>query len=315
MIRPTLRQLEYAVALADRRHFSRAAEDVHVTQPGLSGQIQELERRLGVRLFERSRRDVLLTEVGAEIVERSRRLLRDVDELAVVASLHQGTIRGRLRIAAIPTMAPYLLPVLTRTLREHWPDAYLEIQELRTKEMVAAIEHGDVDLGLLAVPYDTASLHVEPVTREPFHLALPAGHELAGTASLPLAVLADLPVLLLPDGHCLRDHALEACEIAGRVDHSEIEAASLATLTQMVVGGVGVTLLPACAIGVEARPGAGIVTRPFRPPAPGRGIALAWRATDPRSDLFATMTVELSPRIQGTAEISRGPAPSPPATL
>ena len=298
MERPTLRQLEYAVAVADHRHFGRAAEAVCVTQPGLSGQIQQLERRLGVRLFERSGREVSLTSVGAEIVERGRGLLRDADDLAVAASLHRGTVRGRLRVAAIPTMAPYLLPALTRTMRERWPEAHLELWEQQTRPMVAAAQSGNVDLGLLAVPYDTGSLHVEPVADEPFHLALPGGHRLAGAESLPLGALADLPVLLLPDGHCLRDHALNACEIAGRVEHSEVRAASLSTLAQMVVGGAGVTLLPASAVGVEARPGSGIVTRPFEPPAPGRGIALVWRPTDPRSELFAAMAADLALRVE-----------------
>ena len=298
MERPTLRQLEYAVAVADHRHFGRAAEAVRVSQPGLSGQIQQLERRLGVRLFERSGREVALTSAGAEIVERGRRLLRDADDLAVAASLHRGAVRGRLRVAAIPTMAPYLLPALTAVARRSWPEARLELQELQTEPMLAAVAGGGADLGLLAVPYDTGRLHVEPVADEPFRLAVPDGHPLASAGPLPLSVLRGLPVLLLPDGHCLRDHARHACEIAGRVEHSEIQAASLSTLAQMVVGGVGVTLLPASAVGIEARPGTGIAARPFEPPAPGRGIALVWRPTDPRSELFAALAAELALRVE-----------------
>lgn len=298
MNRPTVRQLEYAVAVADHEHFGRAASAVFVSQPGLSSQIRRLERQLGVKLFERTTRRVKLTAAGAEIIERSRHLLRGIEELVVAASLHSGAVRGRLRVAAIPTMAPYLLPLLTRKVRADWPDADLELRESETKPMVAAIETGDADLGLLAVPFDTGILHVERIADEPFHLALPEGHELAGAPSVPLAVLTGLPVLLLPDGHCLRDHALEACEIAGRVDHSEVRAASLATLTQMVVAGVGVTLLPASALGVESRAGTGVVTRPFEPPAPGRGIALAWRSTDPRSGLFTEMAAALAPSVE-----------------
>lgn len=298
MERPTLRQLEYAVAVADHRHFGRAAEAVSVSQPGLSGQIQQLERRLGVRLFERSGREVALTSAGAEIVERGRRLLRDADDLAVAASLHRGAVRGRLRVAAIPTMAPYLLPALTAVARRSWPEARLELQELQTEPMLAAVAGGAADLGLLAVPYDTGPLHVEPVADEPFRLAVPEDHPLATAGPLPLSVLSGLPVLLLPDGHCLRDHARHACEIAGRVEHSEIQAASLSTLAQMVVGGVGVTLLPASAVGIEARPGAGIAARPFEPPAPGRGIALVWRPTDPRSELFSALAAELAPKVE-----------------
>lgn len=295
---PSLRQLEYAIALADHRHFGRAAEAVHVTQPGLSGQIRELERRVGVELFERSTRGAAPTAVGTEVVELARRILRQVDDLVHLTAAHTGTVRGPLRIAAIPTVAPYLLPAIVQTIHEAWPDARLDIQELQSSEMVDAVERGDLDLGVLAVPFETRALHVEPLAREPFHLALPEGHDLSGDEPLALSALTDLEMLLLPEGHCLRDHALEACEIAGRVEHSEIHGASLATLTQMVAGGVGVTLLPACAITLEARPGTGVTTRPLDEPAPGRTIALAWRTTDPRSDLYGGLTPTLAAQLR-----------------
>jgi len=292
MEQPTLRQLAYAVAVADHQHFGRAAHALHLSQPGLSSQIQELERRLGVQLFERAHRQSHLTPAGAEIVQRSRQILRQVDELSITAALHQDTLRGQLRVAAIPTMAPYLLPPLAHTLRHQWPDVHLELLELETSPMVTAIGQGNVDLGLLAVPFHTGTLHTEPVADEPFLLALPTGHPLAGTAPLPLDVLADLPVLLLEEGHCLRDHVLHVCEIAGSVKHSEVRTASLATLTQMVASGTGVTLLPASAVPIETRPGNSVTVRPFAPPVPGRTIALAWRSTDPRNDLYSTLVTE-----------------------
>lgn len=293
MNRPTLRQLEYAVALADHGNFGRAADAVHVTQPGLSSQIRELEHRVGVPLFERTSRQVRLTPAGADVVARARAVLREVDELSRAAGLHQGTLRGQLRLAAIPTMAPYLLPALLPTLRARWPDVRVELQELQTAAMVDALDRGDLDLGLLAVPYDTRALHVEPVAHEPFLLALPTDHELVGTDPVPVSVLAGLPVLLLEEGHCLHDHALQACRVAGDVDHGDVRNVSLATLSQMVAGGGGVTLLPASAVAVETRPGSGVTARPFAPPRPGRTIALAWRGTDPRSSLFAATAAAL----------------------
>jgi LysR family hydrogen peroxide-inducible transcriptional activator len=304
MIRPTLRQLEYAVAVADQGHFSRAAELVRVSQPGLSSQVQELERRLGVDLFERSARQVRLTPAGREVVRRARDVLRQVDELGLIASLFQGTVRGQLRLAAIPTAAPYLLPTLARALRQHWTEAHLELHELQTAVMVEAIERGDVDLGLLALPFSTASLHVEPVAEEPFLLALPEGHPLAGKDPVQLGVLAELPVLLLEDGHCLRDHTQNACDIAGNADRHEIRAASLATLVQMVAGGDGVTLLPASALSVESRAGTGIVARAFVQPAPGRTLAFAWRRSDPRSEMFLAAVRAIQDRIVAATQIA-----------
>ncbi len=290
MTTPTLRQLEYAVAVADHQHFGRAAEVVHVSQPGLSAQIQQLEKHLGVQLFERRPRGVLLTSSGTELTERARGILRAVEELTVAASIQDGTLRGTLRLAAIPTIAPYLLPDLVQTFRKLWPDLDLVIQEMQTTDMVTAIENGEVDLGLLAVPIETGSLHVESLFDEPFLLAMPEDHELAGTSPLPLAALTALPVLLLEEGHCLREHAVTACEIAGQVNATEVQSASLSTLTQMVAAGVGVTLLPAGAVPIECRPGTGLTTRPLESPTPGRTIALAWRTTDPRGPHFAVIS-------------------------
>lgn len=291
---PSLRQLEYAVALAEHLHFGEAAAAVNVTQPGLSAQIRELERRLGVALFERCANGTNLTRAGEEVVGRAQAILGAVTELEMVAAAHQGAVRGSLRIAAIPTIAPYLLPAIVDAVQTAWPEARVVIEELQSKAMVAAAETGDLDLGILATPYDTGNLHVEPLADEPFRLALRDDHPLArGAPTVPLEVLTDLHVLLLPEGHCLRDHALHACEIAGRAEHSEVKASSMATLTRMVATGMGATLLPASAEAIEARPGSGISTRRFSDPAPGRTIALVWRPTDPRAELFASVTPSL----------------------
>lgn len=297
MERPSLRQLDYAVALAEHRHFGRAARAVSVSQPGLSSQIGELEKRLGVTLFERSPRQVILTSAGVEIVDRARRLLADVDALVTTASMHHGSLRGPLSLAAIPTMAPYLLPAVVQSLPRRWPEVELELHEMQTEPMVAAIEAGQIDVGLLAMPVDTGTLHVETVTDERFVLALPEGHALAGTDPVAVSVLEELPVLLLEEGHCLREHALSVCNLAGQVEHSDVRAASLATLTQMVASGIGVTLLPEGALQVEARTGVGVTTRPFEAPVPGREIALAWRRADPRATLLVEVIDDLRDRL------------------
>ena len=292
MYRPSLRQLAYAVALADHRHFGRAAEAEHVSQPGLSSQIRELESRLGVALFERDSRSVRPTPAGEEVVARAREVLRRSDELVLAAALHGRAPHGRLRLAAIPTVAPYLLPALVSLMRGQWPGIDPVLRERQTAPMIAAIEEGSIDLGLLALPWETGGLRLAAIEDEPFLLALPEGHELATSTPAPLSALADLPMLLLEEGHCLRDHALAVCARAGSIQEADIHSASLTTLARLAARGEGATLLPARAAAVEAGPGAGLVTRPFEPPAPGRTVALAWRSTDPRASHYETLAAD-----------------------
>jgi LysR family hydrogen peroxide-inducible transcriptional activator len=285
---PTLRQLEYALAVAEHGHFGRAAAALHISQPGLSAQVRELERRLGVVLFERSRATTRPTPAGVEVLARARRLLADAADLVRVAQSHEGAVRGRVRLAAIPTLAPYLLPAIVVELRRRWPDVELELAELRTAELVAAVVDAEVDLGLLATPVDTGGLEVADLGFEPFLLAVAAGHELAGVDDVPATVLGEVDLLLLEDGHCLRDHALAACRLAGAAgSHRDVRNASLAVLGQMVAGSDAATLLPASAAGVEARPGSGVVTRSFAERDMGRMVSMVWRPSDPRSSLFA----------------------------
>ncbi len=298
MSSPSLRQLEYAVALADHLHFGEAAAASFVTQPALSAQIRELESRLGVELFERRTTGTTLTPAGLDVIERARAILSTVGELNRVAAAHHGTVRGSLRIGAIPTVAPYLLPSIVDGIRSTWPDAHLALEELQSDDLLAALDAADLDVGVLATPYETGRLHVEPLGQESFALAVPSGHPLAASDEpLPVDALADLHVLLLPDGHCLGDHARQVCDTAGRVDHNYVKAGSIATLVRMVAIGVGVTLLPASARAVEVRPGSGIAIRAFAEPAPGRTIALAWRSSDPRHELFGQLTSVLRAEI------------------
>ena len=292
--RPSLRQLEYAMSVAEHGHFGRAAQAALVSQPGLSGQIRELEKRLGVQLFERTTRRVGLTAAGQELIERASVVLREVDDLVAAARAHRTELVGTIRFAAIPTIAPYLLPRFVQHLRMRWPHADLELHELQTAAMIEALERGGIDLGIVAVPYETGRLHVEPLAFEPFLLAVPETHELADATSLSVSTLADMQMLLLTEGHCLREHVRNACDLAGQVAQSEVHDASLSTIVQMVAAGGGVTLLPASAISVEARTGNGIVAVPFDEDAPGRTIAMAWRPTDPRASHIAGVHGDLA---------------------
>lgn len=293
MEHPTIRQLEYLVAVADHRHFGRAAEQCAVSQPALSAQVREAERRLGITVFERAPSGVLVTTAGEAIVDRARTVLRDLEELMEVAAGDE--IRGRIELGVIPTMAPYLLPGILPTLRTIWPDVRVALHEEKTANLVEHVRSGALDLALLALPVEADDLEQRPLAEEPFLLALPEGHDMAGRGRLPLGVLSGLPVLLLDDGHCLREQALEACAIAGATPRSEVSSASLPTLSQMVAGGLGVTLLPVSAAAIEARPGSGITTRPFRHPAPSRTVGLAWRRSSPYAISWQHLADRLDP--------------------
>ncbi len=280
-MRPSIRQLEYLVAVAETLHFGRAAKQCAVTQPALSAQIQQLEELLGVQLFERGRRGVLVTPEGEAVIARARVALRELDELLDVARAARQPLEGPLRLGVIPTIAPYLLPPLLPRVREAHPRLALVLREDQTARLVAQLEAGSLDLLLLALPVEEAPLEELSLYEEPFVFAAPVGHRLAkGKARIPEAALADEEVLLLEDGHCLRAQALAVCERAGARESGRIQATSLGTLMQMVANGLGVTLLPERAVPVEVRPGAGdaeLVVRPFREPAPSRSIGLAWR--------------------------------------
>jgi LysR family hydrogen peroxide-inducible transcriptional activator len=274
----TLRQLQYAVAVADESSFGRAAARCRVAQPSLSAQIAQLEEALGVRLFERDRRSaVRTTAAGAELVERARRVLVEADELVDGARRHADPLAGgRLRLGVIPTVAPYLLPELAPALRRAFPRLAIAWTEERTAGLVQAVERGELDAALVALEADLGGLAHEPIAADPFVLATQRGHPLARRhGPVRPAELDGARVLLLDEGHCLRGQALAICQRA-RADELAFRATSLATLAQMVAAGEGVTFLPASAVAIEARR-ARLAVRPFAEPAPARTLALAFR--------------------------------------
>jgi len=287
-MRPSIRQLEYSVSLAEHRHFGRAARACAVTQPALSAQIQLLEEGLGVRLFERSRRGVFLTRAGEAVIARARDALRSLDDLVGAADELREPLAAPLHLGVIPTVAPYLLPAWLKQIRVAHPTLRLLLHEDQTDRIVERLRHGELDLLLLALPVPGDDLEAFELFEEPFWLAAPADHPLArgGRRRVVEQDLEGAAVLLLADGHCLRDQALSICRTAGARESEEVRASSLATLVQMVAGGLGVTLLPATAAAIEVHPGDGIVLRRFRSPEPARRIGLVWRKASPRGQAF-----------------------------
>jgi LysR family hydrogen peroxide-inducible transcriptional activator len=283
--RPTLRQLEYLVAVAEAGHFGRAARACAVTQPALSAQIAALEQSLGVRLFERSRRGARATRAGERVVERARITLRSVDELVALAREAREPLTGPLHLGVIPTVAPYLLPRWLPEVRRRHPRLRLFLHEEQTARVLAGLAEGRLDLGLLALPIEEPGLETFSVGREPFLLAVPAGHPLAKRRTrVGEAEIRGESVLLLEDGHCLRDQALSVCHQAGARETEGVRASSLSTLVQMVEGGLGVTLLPASAAAVEGRGELALLR--FRAPEPSRELGLVWRRSSSRGDEF-----------------------------
>lgn len=276
----TLRQLQYAVAVADSLSFRKAAERCRVSQPSLSAQLAQLEASIGVRLFERDRRRVLVTAAGRALIERARLILRETDDLVELARHSGDPLSGTLRIGVIPTISSYLLPRLTTALRKAYPRLTVLWVEDKTEVLLRSLEGGTLDAALLALEADLGDVEREILGADPFVLATPVGHPLGAKASpAKSSELKGASVLLLDDGHCFREQALAFCTGA-KAHELEFRATSLSTLAQMVAGGAGVTLLPELAVATEAKR-AELSIRPFAAPAPKRTLALVWRRRSP----------------------------------
>lgn len=272
-----LRDLRYLVALAEHRHFGRAAEACFVSQPTLSTQIRKLEEELEVALVERAPRKVMLTPAGREIAERARRVLAEVEQLKETARRSRDPEAGTVRLGLFPTLGPYLLPHVVPRLRQRFPRLELLLVEEKTEEILHRLRDGRLDAGLLALPLHEDSLHAEPLFDEPFVLAVPEGHPFARRRTLAMSELAGEDLLLLEEGHCLRDQALDVCRLAGAAERSGFRATSLETLRQMVAANVGMTLLPTLAIKPPVAPPEHIHLLRFQGKPPRRRIALVWR--------------------------------------
>src|SRR5579872_2851944 len=277
-----LKDLRYLVAVADTRHFGRAAERCFVSQPTLSAQLKKLEDSLGVQLIERQPKRVALTDAGEEIVARARRILEASDEVVTLARSCRDPLAGRLRIAVLPTIGPYLLPQVAWALRKALPRLELQLYEYQTAPLLERLQAGALDLGLVALPVDLVGLESRELYEEAFNVALPAQHRLAKRASIRIEELKDESLLLLEEGHCLRDQALEVCKRVGVHEKQDFRATSLETLRQMVATGAGVTLLPELASKGAYGNARGVTIRPFTRPAPTRQVGGVWRKTSAR---------------------------------
>ena len=293
--KPSLRQFEYVVAIDDHGNFSHAARACGVTQPALSTQVRRLEETLGVALFERRPAGVIATAAGERVIELARRVVENVDDVVATAQTMQNPLRGTIRMGVIPTIAPYMLPQVMPLIRARFPELRLLLREEPTNRLTALVQAGDLDVGLVAMESDLADLETQPLFTDPFVLAVSRKHKLAQRKRVTARDLQGEDVLLLDDGHCLRDQTLAICDAAGACELGDFRATSLATLVQMVEAGVGITMLPAMAVNANNHFGGHLQLIRFGSPVPRRTVALAWRRSSPMRDHFESLAHTLVP--------------------
>ena len=289
---PTIKQLQYLVALREHGHFGRAAEACYVTQSTLSAGLRELEASLGVTLVERTRRVVRFTPLGEKVAQKAVRVLRETEELTELARAEGQPLHGELRMGVIPTIAPFLLPAMLPLLRREWPSLKLYLREETSQSACEALHRGQLDCVLLALPYACGDVDSEPVFDDPLFVAFPRGEAPSG-ASVDVEAIDEGRMLLLEDGHCLKDHALSACNRPDLRAHAAMMGTSLHTLVQMVDNGLGVTFIPAMAIEAGILDGTRVDARPLRSDHGYRRIALIWRRSSAREREFQLLASTL----------------------
>lgn len=305
-----LRDLQYLIALAEHRHFGHAAEACFVSQPTLSTQIRKLEDELGVTLIERTPRQALLTDIGRNIARRARGVLDEVEQIRSVARRSSDPESGTLRLGIFPTLGPYLLPHVVPMMRRRFPRLELLLVEEKTEEVLNRLREGKLDAVIVALPVHDDHLHAEFLFEEPFLLAVPQKHPLAGKKSLRLADLKEQNLLLLEDGHCLRDQALEVCHLAGAGEKSGFRATSLETLRQMVAADVGITLLPTLAVMPPVVQAPNVHLVEFQGHPPHRRIAMLWRKSSAMAEFLqqvAAVFKELPPQLLDAHSVASPP--------
>ncbi|MDC0610121.1 DNA-binding transcriptional regulator OxyR [Vibrio sp.] len=286
-----IRDFEYLVALAEHKHFRKAAEACFVSQPTLSGQIRKLEDELGTVLLERSSRRVLFTEAGMQLVDQAKKILKEVKTFKDMASGQSGAMTGPMHIGFIPTLGPYLLPKIIPTVKSQFPELELYLHEAQTAQLVKQLEDGQLDCLVLASVDETQPFKEIAVYQEPMSVAVPCSHEWAGKSEVDMSLLSGKTVLALGDGHCLRDQALGFCFAAGAKDDERFKATSLETLRNMVAAGAGITLLPELALPPEHEKDGVCYIKAINP-IPSRTIVLVYRPGSPlreRYEQFADM--------------------------
>jgi LysR family hydrogen peroxide-inducible transcriptional activator len=290
---PTIAGLRAFVAVAEKQHFSSAAATLGVSQSTLSQALAALETGLGTQLLERSTRRVFLTPEGQRLLQHALAVVEAADAFAAAAAGASDPLQASMRLGLIPTVAPYVLPTLLAGLASELPALTLRVVEDQTERLLALLREGALDAALIALPAEAAGLTAIPIYDEDFVLALPPGHPLSGKRRVPATALASLPLLLLDEGHCLRDQALDVCQKAGvRAELATTRAASLATAVQCVTGGLGVTLIPQSAVPVEAsRSRLGLAR--FATPRPGRRIGLVFRSSSGRDESYRQLATTI----------------------
>ena len=290
---PTIKQLQYLVALHEQGHFGRAAEACFVSQSTLSAGIRELESLLGVTLVERSRRVVRFTPLGESVVAKAHRLLREAEELSALVQASGKPLSGELRMSVIPTIAPFLLPRILPRLRRERPALKLFLREETSGDAIESLHHGRADCVLLALPFATGEVDHEHICNDRLLVAFPKDEPRDPPAEIPPGMIDEGRLLLLEDGHCLRDHALAACNRPELRASATMIGTSLHTLVQMVDNGLGLTMLPQMAVDAGILKDTQIVTRPLETDTASREIALVWRKNSPRADEFRLLAKEL----------------------
>ncbi|XUU59682.1 hydrogen peroxide-inducible genes activator [Erythrobacter sp. HA6-11] len=290
---PTIKQLQYLVSLHEHGHFGRAADASFVSQSTLSAGIRELESLLGVTLVERSRRVVRFTALGEQVVAKAHKLLREAEELSDLVQAAGKPLSGELRMSVIPTIAPFMLPRILPRLKQERPDLKLLLREETSADAVESLQHGRVDCVLLALPFDTGEVESEHILDDEIFVAFPKDDPRDPPAEIPPTMIDEGRLLLLEDGHCLRDHALAACNRPELRASASMIGTSLHTLVQMVDNDLGLTMLPQMALEAGILDGTDVVARPLKSKSTSRDIALIWRKNSPRAEDFKLLANEL----------------------
>jgi LysR family hydrogen peroxide-inducible transcriptional activator len=286
-----IRDFQYIVSVAKHKHFGKAAEECFVSQPALSMQIQKLERLLGVKIFERSNKNVMITDVGTAIINKAKNVLEDAEQINELAKIARDPQSVEMRIGAFPTLAPYFLPDAVPKITKNFPKLKLFLIEDKTEILIDKLLSGEIDAAFLAtpLPMDIPSLEFTVLFEDEFYLAVPKGHKFADLKTINRTSLSGESLLLMDDGHCLREQALDVCSLIGAKEKERFRATSLETLRQMVIANAGITLIPKIAI----RKNDGLIYIPFHKPPPIRTISMVWRNSSVKKDLLLKLVQNL----------------------
>src|SRR6056300_708788 len=298
---PSVKQLRYLCAVAEHKHFTKAADACFVTQSTLSAAIAELESQLDAKVFERNKKSVLITPLGEKLLKQARVILGDVEDFVALAKAHAEPLSGDLRLGVIPTIGPFLLPPMLSSLRRNFPKLKLFLKEEMSAQLERQLQQGQLDLIILALPYALPDMEVISLCKDEFLLCLPPGHAFENLKQVEQKQLRGESLLLLEEGHCLRDHALEACQLKAAATDIVYQGNSLHTLVQMVANGLGLMLLPAMSVAADVLGDTHLSIKHFSNENVDREIGMAWRKTDPRRDDYLLLAEHINAHLAATA--------------